>query len=960
MRFPNHSSRLFLLLSLTLYFLVAIATIVTADETVASREAEATEPGQDPARAGYRVVASAPGFEIRADARNVYTRVHVPSPATETSIDTQLPRELATMGSSATQPAWRPFPMYGGTMTAVAVSPVDPNFVLAGLKHGYFSGSIYESHDGGVTWSPIEFVPQNPTSWWDGYVNDIEFTADGTAYVAADNAALRREPNGEWFAVRDLPYEYYSEIAVNPANTSEIWLASYNSYLAPRHKLWRSRDGGTTWDDVRPSTGDMSCTGIAFKATDTQIVVASFSFNGGKLWRSPDGGATWSSEATLTSNYTDVVYDGSRFVASAEWNQSAGIFTSSDDGLTWQRVGIGTWPSNQVYDLDSDPLQPGVVIASSLRGPFLYKDGAWRFLLGGARKYTTASSLFPGDPSRIIAGQEIEGVMRSVDGGASFVVENTGLLGLDVYAVAQNPLNPLEINVSFKAFNGGGLYTSLDGGATWVLDPTLTARMGDLEYAQDGTLYAYADGAMSAAMPEGIYRRNPNGVTWTPLGPFGSPTYFDNEVRCIRVDPLNPNTVIISGRHWPDNTTGIWRSTNRGASWTRAYTAPSEGRGSYLGSGEIEYVDNGTGATIMAADPDHGLLRSTDGGITWSNVATLPANVVGDFLRGSRADPGTFYLLGYIRSTGCVTHDGGITWSPFPITQMVAVGTDPYHPDILYGRALDTGNVLRSQDGGKSFSAFDDGCPLTNGHDFAWLDGPCPRLLYCSGAGLYFREVDYVAPQVSLVLEPDELWPPDRTLRTIEARVTMADACDASPSFALTAITVTDETGEPQDIVAEIGEGVTTFQLRAERSGHGDRRYLVTYTATDASGNTSQATAIVRVPHDRSVTAQRTGGEYDSAKLPPKTELVAIEPNPFNPATSAMLTVASPQRVTLDVYDVRGARVRTLVSGALPAGTHRIAWDGLDHHGRPTASGMYFFRFAAEGRVQTMKALLIK
>ena len=85
-----------------------------------------------------------------------------------------------------------------------------------------------------------------------------------------------------------------------------------------------------------------------------------------------------------------------------------------------------------------------------------------------------------------------------------------------------------------------------------------------------------------------------------------------------------------------------------------------------------------------------------------------------------------------------------------------------------------------------------------------------------------------------------------------------------------------------------------------------------------------------------------------------------MEPNPFNPSTSARFTLASSQRVALDVYDVRGARVRALVSSFLPAGSHRVAWDGRDDAGRSAASGVYFIRFVTTDRRQTMKVMLLK
>jgi hypothetical protein len=288
---------------------------------------------------------------------------------------------------------------------------------------------------------------------------------------------------------------------------------------------------------------------------------------------------------------------------------------------------------------------------------------------------------------------------------------------------------------------------------------------------------------------------------------------------------------------------------------------------------------------------------------------------------------------------------------------------DRTDPNVVYGIRAHFAPVVvdRSIDGGNTFQSFDAG--LDGGvapRNIAWQDGNCPRLLLATSTGLFARSIDSVAPQISLELEPGILWPPDHRMKTVTARLTTRDECDANPGFALSSIAVQDETDASHDIVADIGEGTTTFQLRAERPGKGERRYLVTYTATDASGNTSQATATVVVPHDRGRPGLSEGDDTPRHNAPAKTELVSIEPNPFNPSTSATITLARAQRVSLEVYDVRGARVHTLVAGDLPAGTHRIAWDGTDHDGARAASGVYFFRFVAGAHVQTMKVLLVK
>jgi hypothetical protein len=93
------------------------------------------------------------------------------------------------------------------------------------------------------------------------------------------------------------------------------------------------------------------------------------------------------------------------------------------------------------------------------------------------------------------------------------------------------------------------------------------------------------------------------------------------------------------------------------------------------------------------------------------------------------------------------------------------------------------------------------------------------------------------------------------------------------------------------------------------------------------------------------------------------TALSQNYPNPFNPTTTIEFTVGPgvSRRVSLVVYDVRGARVRTLFDGSLRSGVYQQVWDGINDHGQRVGSGIYFYRLADSGStVQTRKMLLLK
>jgi len=110
-------------------------------------------------------------------------------------------------------------------------------------------------------------------------------------------------------------------------------------------------------------------------------------------------------------------------------------------------------------------------------------------------------------------------------------------------------------------------------------------------------------------------------------------------------------------------------------------------------------------------------------------------------------------------------------------------------------------------------------------------------------------------PTLEVSLSPTILWPPNHQYVTVSASVSATDDWDQNPLISLVSVTSNDPdngTGDgdtPDDIVVI---DALTFNLRAERAGTGDGRiYTVTYQATDACGNSTQASATVTVPKSK-------------------------------------------------------------------------------------------------------------
>ncbi len=98
-----------------------------------------------------------------------------------------------------------------------------------------------------------------------------------------------------------------------------------------------------------------------------------------------------------------------------------------------------------------------------------------------------------------------------------------------------------------------------------------------------------------------------------------------------------------------------------------------------------------------------------------------------------------------------------------------------------------------------------------------------------------------------------------------------------------------------------------------------------------------------------------------AAVAPPvPLELFQNHPNPFNPTTTIRFGLPKAAHATLEIYDVGGRLVRTLVDSALPAKLHAIEWNGRNNHGTEVASGIYLYKLRVENKTFVKKMMLLK
>lgn len=100
--------------------------------------------------------------------------------------------------------------------------------------------------------------------------------------------------------------------------------------------------------------------------------------------------------------------------------------------------------------------------------------------------------------------------------------------------------------------------------------------------------------------------------------------------------------------------------------------------------------------------------------------------------------------------------------------------------------------------------------------------------------------------------------------------------------------------------------------------------------------------------------------EFDGPVLPETYSIDQNNPNPFNPTTSINFALPTAAKTKIEVFNILGQKVRTLVDEYLTAGNKRVEWDGTDERGSAVASGIYLYKMTANDFTETKKMLLMK
>ena len=313
------------------------------------------------------------------------------------------------------------------------------------------------------------------------------------------------------------------------------------------------------------------------------------------------------------------------------------------------------------------------------------------------------------------------GVFRSSDFGGSWSpvfdelgVPSIGALAMDPFDVNVVYVGTGESNTAIDNYDGNGLYRTRNGGADWEhLGLAETARIARVavDPSNPSVIHVAAMGTQFSTGPHrGFYRSTDAGLTWTR-------TLFVNDstgVCDVVVNPAHPETVFCAtwervrrptARRAEGPGCGIWRSIDRGATWTRlaaGLPAPSDSVGR-IGLAIAPSRPSMVYAQIIGGRvlgyAGRGLYRSTDGGSSWTR-------------RDASGFTGGFGGFGWYFGD-CAVH--------------------PTNPEIVYALGL---NILRSTNGGVNFSSVSSGVHVDQ--HALWISKVDPMRMYSGNDGGFY------------------------------------------------------------------------------------------------------------------------------------------------------------------------------------------------------------------------------
>ena len=511
-----------------------------------------------------------------------------------------------------------------------------------------------------------ERANRQSTSWGDGVYKS---TDGGTTWT---NMGLRES-------------HHVGRIVIHPDNPDVVFVAAMGHLWGPNpdRGLYRSRDGGQTWELVLFVDDDTGVVEVAMDPRDPRIMYAAsyqrrrtpFGFNGGgpgsALWKSTDGGSTWRQLSaglpegdygrigiTIYRSDPRIVYisleQGLRYTAATAYEEPlAGVYRSEDRGETWQHM--GTWNPRPMY-----ASQPMVDPNDDCR---LYMINFWSMSEDCGRTFRQLPQSLHGDDRALwINPANSDHIIKADDGGMGISYDRARTwLYMTHLPVSQFYRVSVDMRTPYWIYGG------LQDNGSWA-GPSATYRSEgvlNMDWIKTGG----GDGFVN------LVDTTDNRTLYTESQYLGLSRMdlVTGERTAIR--PGDPEGAISARRNW-----ATWGDRSLPEQRLGNAMAPANWDGPFILSRHDPHI-------LYAAT--NILWKSTDRGETWIGL--------GDRTTGT--DRRTLPIMAEMPSATTLSLDDGVPYWP----TVSVIAESPFRRGVLY-IGTDDGNLQRSTDDGRSWA----------------------------------------------------------------------------------------------------------------------------------------------------------------------------------------------------------------------------------------------------------------
>lgn len=553
--------------------------------------------------------------------------------------------------------------LMSGRIADIAIHPENRSIWYVAVG----SGGVWKTTNAGTTWSPVfddqpsysigsvSLDPNNPRVVWVGTGENVS----GRHVGWGDGVYKSNDGGGSWQRMGLDASEHVSKILVDPRDSNLVFVAAQGPLWSSGgdRGVYRSSDGGESWQQVLDLGADTGATDLAFDPRDPDVLYAAAYQRRRQIWSLLAGGA------------------------------ESGIHKSTDGGTTWRRLSEGL-PKGDMgkIGLAVSPVDPDVVYATieadrEERGFYRSEDRgeSWQkrsdYLSNGTGPHYY-QEIYASPHKRDRVYQMDVWMHVTEDGGKSFAPLGERHKHSDNHALAFDLADPNYL----LAGSDGGLYESFDRGVSWKFVANLpVTQIYKMAVDNDWPVYHVLGGTQDNGTQWGPSRTmNVHGIRnrdWqVPLGADGYGCAFDPEDpnllyaewqrgNLLRFDRQSGESLDIRPRPEPGDPPERWN-------WDAPLTvSPHSPARLYFGS--------------------HRLWRSDDRGDSWQAVS-------GDLTRGRNRYE--LELMGRVWSVDDLYDNTAMSW----YGTLTAVAESPLVEGLLY-TGSDDGVIQVSEDGGGSW-----------------------------------------------------------------------------------------------------------------------------------------------------------------------------------------------------------------------------------------------------------------